>query len=150
MWITAKNKTYFSREWAYGCLCHTIQRLPCCIWLTIDVLSVGINIYIWRENKVLMAQLERRTPKIIENDLKKMKNGRRPQQNISKMTLILRQSCWDYLTTKTSKTNGFDTIEIDLVLFYYSTVYSYKHKNRSKEIFLRMISLFTALYITML
>jgi hypothetical protein len=22
---------------------------------------------------------------------------------------------WDYLTTKTSKTNGFDTIEIDLV-----------------------------------
>ena len=32
------------------------------------------------------------------------------------MTSILRQSYWDYLTTKTSKTNGFDTIEIDLVL----------------------------------
>ena len=30
----------------------------------------------------------------------------------------LRQSYWDYLTTKTSKTNGFDTIEIDLVDFY--------------------------------
>ena len=31
------------------------------------------------------------------------------------MTLILRQSYWADLTTKTWKTNGFDTIEIDLV-----------------------------------
>jgi hypothetical protein len=31
------------------------------------------------------------------------------------MTSILRQSYLDYLTTKTSKTNGFDTIEIGLV-----------------------------------
>ena len=37
----AKNKTYFSREWAYGCLCLTIQRSPCCNWLAIVVLSVG-------------------------------------------------------------------------------------------------------------
>ena len=31
------------------------------------------------------------------------------------MTSILRQSYGADLTTKTSKTNGFDTIEIDLV-----------------------------------
>ena len=30
-------------------------------------------------------------------------------------TSILSQSYWAYLTTKTSKTNGFDIIEIDLV-----------------------------------
>ena len=47
-----------------------------------------------------------------------MKNGRRHQKKISKMTSILRQSYWDYLITKTSKTNGFDTIEIDLVIIY--------------------------------
>ena len=44
----------------------------------------------------------------------KMKNGRRPPKKW-KTTSILRQSYWDYLTTNTSKTNGFDTIEIDLV-----------------------------------
>jgi hypothetical protein len=32
-----------------------------------------------------------------------------------KTTSILRQSYWAYLRTKTSKTDGFDTIEIDLV-----------------------------------
>ena len=42
----------------------------------------------------------------MEDDIKK---------KISKMTSILRQSYWDYLTIKTSKTNGFDTIEIGLV-----------------------------------
>ena len=47
-----------------------------------------------------------------------MKNGRRPQKNLKwKTTSILRQSYSAYLTTKTSKTNGFDTIEIDLVLY---------------------------------
>ena len=45
-----------------------------------------------------------------------MKNGRWPQKKWKwKTTSILRQSCCAYLTTKTSKTNGFDTIEIDLV-----------------------------------
>jgi hypothetical protein len=44
----------------------------------------------------------------MEDDLKKIK---------WKKTSILRQSYLDYLTTKTSKTNGFDTIEIDLVTF---------------------------------
>jgi hypothetical protein len=43
-----------------------------------------------------------------------MKNGH--QKKILKMTSILRQSYLDYLTTKTSKTNGFDTIEIGLVV----------------------------------
>ena len=42
----------------------------------------------------------------MENDIKKIKNGRRPQ-------------FLAYLTTKTSKTNGFDTIEIDLVFFLF-------------------------------
>ena len=42
----------------------------------------------------------------MEDDLKK---------NEWKTTSILRQSYRDYLTTKTSKTNGFDTIEIGLV-----------------------------------
>ena len=32
--------------------------------------------------------------------------------------LNFKQSYWDYLTTKTSKTNGFDTIEIDLVVLH--------------------------------
>ena len=36
-------------------------------------------------------------------------------ENDFQIFLILRQSYWDYLTTKTSKTNGFDTIEINLV-----------------------------------
>ena len=44
-----------------------------------------------------------------------MKNGRRPQKNemeddLNFKAVLLR------LLTKTSKTNGFDTIEIDLVL----------------------------------
>jgi hypothetical protein len=39
----------------------------------------------------------------IEDDLKKIK---------WKATSIFRQSYWDYLTTKTSKTNGFDTMTI--------------------------------------
>ena len=37
-----------------------------------------------------------------------------------KLTSMLRQSYWDYLTTKTSKTNGFDTIEIDIVFSHFS------------------------------
>ena len=52
------------------------------------------------------------TLKKMKNDLKKNEkwpkkneNGRRPQ------------SYWADLTTKTSKTNGFDTIVIDLVMF---------------------------------
>ena len=40
----------------------------------------------------------------------------------SKMTSILRQSYLDYLTTKTSKTNGFDTIEIGLVTLRYKVL----------------------------
>ena len=43
----------------------------------------------------------------MEDNLKKNKKW--------KTTSILMQFYWDYLTTKTSKTNGFDTIEIDLV-----------------------------------
>ena len=45
-----------------------------------------------------------------------MKNGRWPQKKWKwKTTSVLRQSYWADLTTKTSKTNVFDTIEIDLV-----------------------------------
>ena len=56
----------------------------------------------------------------MEDNLKKNKNGRRPQKNKKwKTTSILRQSYRDYLTTKTSKTNGVDTIEIDLVRDHY-------------------------------
>ena len=57
----------------------------------------------------------------MEDDLKKNKNGRQPQQKMKwKTTSILRQSYWAYLTTKTSKRNGFDTIEIDLVFVIFS------------------------------
>ena len=58
----------------------------------------------------------------MEDDLKK--NGRQPQKKW-KMTskkmkmeneLNCKASYWADLTTKTSKTNGFDTIEIDLVI----------------------------------
>ena len=38
------------------------------------------------------------------------------------MTSILRQSYWADLTTKTSKTNGFDTIEIDLVTYFVNQI----------------------------
>ena len=52
----------------------------------------------------------------MKNDLKKMKNGIWPPKKWKwKTTSILRQSYWADLTTITSKTNGFDTIEIDLV-----------------------------------
>ena len=55
------------------------------------------------------------------------KNGRWPQKKWKwKMTSILRQSYWDYLTTKTSKTNGFDTIENDLVHWL---LLGLRHKN---------------------
>ena len=52
------------------------------------------------------------TSKKNENNLKKMKNGRRAQNNEMEDDLIFNTA---YLTTKTSKPNGFDTIEIDLV-----------------------------------
>ena len=60
-----------------------------------------------------------------------MKNGRRPPKKMENnlnfkavlslmethiKTIIDRVTAWADLTTKTSKTNGFDTIEIDLVL----------------------------------
>ena len=51
----------------------------------------------------------------MEDDLKKNKKW--------KTTSILRQSYRDYLTTKTSKTNGFDTIEIDLVILKITIMY---------------------------
>ena len=52
----------------------------------------------------------------MENNLKR-KNGRWPNKKWKwKTTSILRQSYWADLTTKTSKTNGVDTIEIDLVI----------------------------------
>ena len=41
-----------------------------------------------------------------------------------KTTLILMQSYWDYLTIKNLKKNGFDTIEIDLVIGNFETLLS--------------------------
>ena len=51
----------------------------------------------------------------MEDDLKKMKNGRWPQKNENGRRP---QFYWADLTTKTSKTNDFDTLEIDLVIVY--------------------------------
>ena len=64
-----------------------------------------------------LTQLGRRPPKKMEDNLKK--NGKWPPKKWKwKTNSIVRQSYWADLTTKTSKTNGFDTIEIDLVLFH--------------------------------
>ena len=61
------------------------------------------------------------------------------------MTSILRQSYWDYLTTKTSKTNGFDTIEIDLVLLFDKGGFSFRtnlHSGRAVgQMWLHIITL---------
>ena len=52
----------------------------------------------------------------MEDDLKKNEKWKMTLQKFKwKTTPILRPSYWADLTTKTSKTNGFDTIEIDLV-----------------------------------
>ena len=54
----------------------------------------------------------------MENDLKKMKNGRWPQKkwkmedNLNFKAVLL-----SWFNNKNLKTNGFDTIEIDLVYF---------------------------------
>ena len=54
-----------------------------------------------------------------------MKNGRWPQKKWKwKTTSILKQSYWADFTTKTSKTNGFDTIEIDLVYLSFTLLHN--------------------------
>ena len=57
----------------------------------------------------------------MEDDLKK--NGRQPpkkwKMTSKKMKMENELNCKADLTTKTSKTNGFDTIEIDLVIILF-------------------------------
>ena len=60
-----------------------------------------------------MTQLERRPQKKMKKDLNKkwkMEYDLNKNEN---------ESYWADLTTKTSKTNGFDTIEIDLVFIVF-------------------------------
>jgi hypothetical protein len=47
-----------------------------------------------------------------------MKNGRRHQKKVED-NLNFKAVLLSFLTTKTSKTNGFDTKEIDLVYYHY-------------------------------
>jgi hypothetical protein len=54
---------------------------------------------------------QKKTKKLLKNE-----KGKTTSKKMKwKTTSILRQPYWAYLTTKTSKRNGFDTIEIDLV-----------------------------------